>query len=270
MGRLDGDVVLITGGGSGLGLGVARYIRGEGAKLAIVEIVPEKVAALKDYFGDDVLILQGDMRKSDDILAARDAIQRRFGKLNSLIGTQGITDGHVRLRKMPLDRLDAVFDELFHVNVRSFIASAKIFYDMLAEQEGTIVFTASSNAAYSADGAGVFYTATKHAVLGVVRQLAFEFAPKVRVNGVSPAGIGGSQLRGPGSLGLENESQNDIPKDKFMEIVKALTLTGYLPTADEYGPLYALLASRDSKTMTGETVIADQGVMNRAVLSTYR
>ena len=104
-------------------------------------------------------------------------------------------------------------------------------------------------------------------MLGVVRQLSFEFAPKVRVNGVAPAGIGGSHLRGPRALGLECQSQADVPKELFMSMVNTLSPLKWLPDAEDYGPLYALLASRHSRVMTGEIVAADQGSMNRNVLT---
>jgi len=52
-----------------------------------------------------------------------------------------------------------------------------------------------------------------------------------------------------------------------MDLVRKMTLLGILPSGDDYGPIYALLASPDSKTMTGTVVAADQGLMNRTVIS---
>jgi NAD(P)-dependent dehydrogenase (short-subunit alcohol dehydrogenase family) len=262
-------VVAITGGGSGLGLGLARYMHKHKARLAILEIMPAKVAALRDYFGEAVLAVQGDVRSSADVAAFHDAVVSKFGGVDSLLGAQGIFDGNRRLKDIPLDQLDAAFDEIMQVNVRGYLTTAKVFRESLAKRNGSIVFTASP-ASYCADGGGILYTTSKHAVLGVVRQLALEFAPAVRVNAVAPCGIANSDLRGPQALGLQNESQNDIPKEGFMDMVRKMTLLNYLPTGEEYGPLYALLASPDSKTMTGEIVMADQGLMNRPIISVAR
>ncbi|MFI8092136.1 SDR family oxidoreductase [Streptomyces sp. NPDC086080] len=263
---LDNHVVLITGGGSGLGLGIARHFIGEGAQVAILEISADKLADLKAEFGDDVLLVQGDVTSTEDLLACRQAVLDRFGRLDSLVGAHGIFDGNIPLRDVPLDRVTSLFDEVFHVDTLGYILSAKVFLDDLEKTSGSIVLT-SSTAAYAADGGGLFYTAAKGAVRSVVNQLAFEFAPKVRVNGVAPSGIANSQLRGPRALGLENNKQSDIPKEDFESQFLTLALLPTLPTPEDYAPLYAYLASRKNTTMTGQTVIADQGVFNRAVIS---
>ena len=264
---LKDDVVLVTGGGSGLGAGVARHFLTQGAKLAVMDISSDKLDVLRAEFGDTVLLVQGDVTKVADIQACRAAVVQRFGRLDSFVGVQCIWDGNVPLRNIPLEKLDSAFDELFHINVKGYILTARVLLDLLEESQGSIVLTGSSGASYCADGGGVLYTATKHAILGVVRQLSFEFAPKVRVNGVAPAAIGGSHLRGPRALGLEGQSQADIPKEMFMAMVNQLSPLKWWPDAQDYGPLYALLASRHSRVMTGQTVAADQGSMNRNVLT---
>lgn len=264
---LTGDVVLVTGGGSGLGLGVARYCMAEGAQVVIFEISNDKVSQLQEEFGPDVLVVQGDVTKLEDLRRCKDAIVARYGKLNALIGAQGIFDGNVPLMQITPERLDALFDEIFHINVKGYMLSASIFFDLLQASCGAMVLT-TSTAAYAADGGGLVYTASKGAIRSLVNQLAFEFAPYVRVNGVAPAGIANSQLRGPRSLGLETQKQSDIPKDAFTSMFCSLSLLQELPTPEDHGPLYAFLASRHNKIMTGQTVVADQGMLNRAVLKT--
>ncbi|WP_345348079.1 SDR family oxidoreductase [Rhodococcus olei] len=263
---LDDHVVLILGGGSGLGLGIARHFLGEGARVAILEISENKLTDLATEFGDDVLLVQGDVTRIEDLEAARTAVLERFGRIDALIGAQGIFDGNIPLRDIPTEQIEKVFDEVLHVDVLGYILAARVFVDELEKTDGAIVFT-SSTAAYAADGGGLFYTAAKGAVRSVINQLAFEFAPKVRVNGVAPSGIAGSQLQGPRALGLENNKQSDIPVEDFTNQFLSLTLTPTLPTPEEYAPLYAYLASRHNTTMTGQTIIADQGLFNRAVIS---
>lgn len=266
MQMLDEHVVLITGGGSGLGLGVARHCRAEGAELAILEIDQAKVEDLKREFGDEVLVLQGDVRSVDDLRACRDAIVERFGRLDALIGMQGVFDGNVPLADVPSERIDELFDELFHINVKGYIHSARMFVELLRASSGAIVLT-TSVAAYHADGGGLFYTATKGAIRSMVHQLAFELAPDVRVSGVAPGVFAKSQMRGPQALGLEEQKQSDIPEDVFAGMVRRLNLIEELPAAEDYGPLYAFLASRHNTVMTGQTVLADEGVSNRAVIT---
>lgn len=267
MSELKGAIIAITGAGSGLGLGLARWFSKQGAKLAIMEVAEAKVSALKAEFGPDVIIAQGDVRNIKNLQDFHDAIMKRFGKVDSLIGAQGIFDGNRPISDMPVEALAATFDEVMHINVLGYILSARIFKDSLAKSNGSIVLTASSNASYCADGGGLFYTASKHAVLGVVRQLAYEFAPCIRVNAVSPCGIAHSDLRGPQALGLEAESQKDIPKDTFMTMIRKVTLLDHLPTGEEYGPVYGLLATPNAKIITGEIIMADQGLANRPIIN---
>lgn len=262
---LKDHVVLVTGGGSGLGLGVARHCRAEGAEVVIVDVSAEKVAQLRTEFGTEVLVMQGDVTRLADLRGCREAIVERYGRLDALIGVQGIFDGNVPLCEVPEERLDSLFDEIMHVNVKGYLLSARVFFDLLQASQGAIVLT-TSTAGYAADGGGAFYTASKGAIRSLVNQLAFEFSPNVRVNGVAPAGIANSQLQGPKTLGLADQKQSDIPKDAFLSMFRSLSLLQELPTPEDHGPLYAFLASKANRIMTGQTVVADQGLLNRAVL----
>lgn len=267
MSGLSGAIIALTGGGSGLGLGLARYFIGEGASMAIMEIAPAKVDSLQAEFGDAVLVCQGDVRDVSQIQAFHDAVIGRFGGVDALVGAQGIFDGNRPISELPIDQVSAAFDEVMRINVLGYILSAITFRESLAKRSGSIVLTASSNASYCADGGGLLYTASKHAVVGVVRQLAFEFAPHVRVNAVAPCGIANSDLRGPQALGLQEESQQDIPKDNFMSMIRKVTLLDHLPTGEEYGPAYGLLATPGARIITGEILMADQGLANRPIIS---
>lgn len=266
MGLLTDHVALITGGGSGLGLGLVRTFLEQESQVAVMEIDAGKCAALRNEFGGDVLVVEGDCTSAAAIESCHQSIATRFGRLDALIGVQGIFDGNTPLADIEIDRLDALFDEVFHVNVKGHLLAARIFHDLLQESRGAIVLT-SSTAAYAADGGGAVYTATKGAIRALVGQLAFEFAPHVRVNGVAPAGIANSQLRGASSLGMEDFRQSDIPKDAFLAKFRQISLLQDLPTPEDHGLLYAFLASHQNRIMTGQTIVVDQGLLNRELLS---
>jgi NAD(P)-dependent dehydrogenase (short-subunit alcohol dehydrogenase family) len=263
---LNDHVVLITGSGSGLGLGIARHFRDEGATLALFEYDESKVAALRDEFGDGVLVVHGDVRSIMDLTRCRDEVVERFGRLTAIVGAQGIYDGNVRLADIPVERVDTLLDEVFAVNVKGYALTARIFFDLLEAEEGAFVLTCSQ-AAFAADGGGVAYTASKGAIRALVNQLSFEFAPRVRVNAVAPSGIANSQLRGPAALDMQDFKQSDIPADIFRQQFEWLAPLQHMPSPEEYGPLYAFLASRHNRVMTGQTVLADSGALNRALIS---
>lgn len=265
MSLLEGHVVLVTGGGSGLGLGVARHCKNEGAELAILEYDSTKVAALKQVFGDEALVIEGDVRDIADLRRCRSVVEERYGRLTSIIGAHGIFDGNVPIADIEPEQLDALFDEIFSINVKGYALVARVFLDMLVAERGTIVLT-TSTAAFAADGGGAVYTASKGAVSSLVRQMAYEFAPHVRVNAVAPCGIDGSQMRGPQALGLANAKQSDLPEGALKRTFESIAPLQHLPTGEEYGPFYVALASRENKVVTGQTLIADSGILNRSLI----
>ena len=266
MDLVNGHNIVAIGAGSGLGKGVARRMIDDGARLTVLEISADKVDALRAEFGESALVVQGDAAKLADLQRCRSAHLERFGDLHALICFQGVFDGNVPLAKIDEEAIDVLFDELFHINVKSSILAARVFGDMLQKSGGAIVLT-SSNAAYAADGGGAFYSATKGAIRSLVGQLAFEFGPKVRVNAVAPGAIGHSELRGPAALGLDHFKQSDIPQDMFLASFQRLALMHDLPEPEDYATTYAFLASAKNKIMTGQTILAEQGLLNRQILT---
>ena len=99
---------------------------------------------------------------------------------------------------LPPDAIDAAFDEVFHLNVKGYLLGAKAATDELRKTKGSVIFTVS-NAGFWPGGGGPLYVASKHAVMGLVKQLAYELAPDIRVNGVAPGGMS-TDLRGPRAL----------------------------------------------------------------------
>jgi 2,3-dihydroxy-2,3-dihydrophenylpropionate dehydrogenase len=110
----------------------------------------------------------------------------RFGRLDCFIGNAAIWDHGATLIGRGGEELERGFDELFAINVKGYLLGAKAAAQALIASEGSIIFTLSNSAFYPGGG-GPLYTASKHAGVGLVRQLAYELAPKVRVNAVAPA-----------------------------------------------------------------------------------
>jgi cis-2,3-dihydrobiphenyl-2,3-diol dehydrogenase len=119
-----------------------------------------------------------------------------------------------------------------------------------------VVFTIS-NAGCNPNGRGPLYTATKHAVVGMVRQLAFELAPHVRVNGVAPGGMN-TDLRGPASLGMANQAISSVP---LGDMLASVLPVGRMPVATEYTGAYVFFATRgDTFPTTGALLNHDGGM----------
>jgi 2,3-dihydroxy-2,3-dihydrophenylpropionate dehydrogenase len=204
MPRLDGDVALVTGAGSGLGRAIVDRFLAEGARVGVLEKNADKAATLTREFGERVAVTLGDAASLADNQRAVAATLAAFGRLDCFIGNAAIWDYGLSLIDLPAERVDAAFDELFAVNVKGYLLGAKAAARPLLEERGSIIFTLS-NAAFHPGGGGPLYTAAKHACVGLVRQLAYELAPKVRVNAVAPGGMA-TDLRGPAALGQQDRS----------------------------------------------------------------
>ena len=254
---LNGDVALVTGGASGLGRAIVERYVSEGARVGILDRSLEKLEALKTELGADIAVVQGDVTSLADNERAVAETVGTFGRLDCLVGNAGIHDGSVPLVDMAGNALSTAFDELFDVNVKGYILGAKAALRELVRTNGRIVFTVS-NAGFDPGGGGVLYSASKWAVRGLITQLAYELAPRVRVNGVAPGPLA-SDLRGPRALDLDNTAIAGHPA--LEERVRTSSPLGFLPEAIDYTGMYVLLAARsESLTMTGSVIRGDGGV----------
>ena len=254
--RLADQVVIISGGASGLGRAVVDRFVAEGAVVAVVDKSADGLAAVQAAHGDQVLPLQADVRSMSQMRDAVSDTVSAFKKLDCVIGNAGLWDYSVKLDDIAAESLTDAYDELFQVNVLGYLTLAKAAIGDLVRSRGSLIFTVS-NAGYHPNGGGVLYTASKHAVVGIIRQLAFELAPSVRVNGVAPGPIN-SRLRGPVALGMGERTidQLDLPTN-----VAGQLAINRVPEVTEYAGAYVYLACReDSAASTGDVVNADCGI----------
>src|SRR5712692_4517568 len=204
MGWLDGQVALVTGGGSGIGRAVVQRFIEEGARVGAMERVATRADQLRADFGDAVVGIAGDVAQLADNKRAVAETVRTFGRLDIFVGNAGIFDVYAKLADFDDDKLARAYDELFGVNVKGVIFGAKAALPELTKTAGCMVFTASV-AGFNSGGGGALYTASKHAVVGLIRKLAGELGHVIRVNGVAPGGTR-TDLRGLAAVGRETQS----------------------------------------------------------------
>jgi NAD(P)-dependent dehydrogenase (short-subunit alcohol dehydrogenase family) len=253
MGWLDGQVALVTGGGSGIGRAVvARFVE-EGARVGVLDRVAARAEQLQAEFGNRVVALAGDVAQlADNKRAVVDTVGA-FGRL-------GVFDVYAPLAEFSEERLSEAFDELFGVNVKGCFFGAKAALPELIKTEGSMVFTASV-AGLNSGGGGTLYTASKHAVVGLIRQLAVEVGPRVRVNGVAPGGTI-TDLRGLAVLHQDDRSQfTDPGTEERLRGGNPLHLALQPP---DLAGAYVFLSSRTSaRGITGTILTVDAGAMLR-------
>jgi 2,3-dihydroxy-2,3-dihydrophenylpropionate dehydrogenase len=258
--RFADHVVYLTGGGSGLGYALVERFVAEGARVSVLDRSASKNRALCAQFGDAVVTTDGDVRDLAAHEAAVGAALERFGRLDTYIANAAIWDGNVTLLDLPPDRIDAAFDEVFGVNVKGALLGAKAAAPALVARRGAMIFTLSI-AALRAGGGGPLYTGSKTAGIGLVRELAYELAPYVRVNGVCPAGMA-TDLRGPEALALD---ARPLMANADPDAMRAAYPLDFFPVPDDYVGPYLFLASRDSAVTSGTLLEADLGMSARGI-----
>ena len=264
MSALKEAVILVTGGGSGLGRALVQRFLSEGARVAVLESSAARAETLRSDFGRAIEVIVGDVTVYADNARAVAQAVARFGRLDTFIANAGIFDFFQPLSQYDGDRLGAAFDELLAVNVKGGLLGARAALAELVKSRGSIIFTIS-NAGFYPGGGGPIYTASKHALVGVVKQLAHELAPKVRVNGVAPGGMK-TNLSGLQSNGTHSQSLADI--DGLDQMLRDITPLQIAPKPEDYCGPYVLLASAaDAGPITGAIIQTDGGLGVRGIVN---
>lgn len=186
---LAGKVALVTGATSGIGRATALAFAREGARVVVAgrreKEGADAVAEIKAAGGEAIFVRTDVTREADHVALVERAVAT-FGRLDIAFNNAGIIGPAATIPEQTPETYDAVFD----TNVRSvFYALKHQIPALLRHGGGVIVNNASVAGSVAFPNVGL-YTASKHAVIGLTKSAALEFAPKgVRVNSVSPAGI---------------------------------------------------------------------------------
>ncbi|MGC1302639.1 MAG: SDR family NAD(P)-dependent oxidoreductase [Caulobacteraceae bacterium] len=254
-----GQVSLVTGAASGLGLSISEAMADNGAHVVMTDIdqasLDAHVARLKDR-GCSVEGVQLDIGDLDRLRAVIDDTASRHGRLDSVFANAGITSGpgfrfpDWRLEVYPSD----VWEKVLHVNLTSiFVTLQTASAHMKRQGGGRIIVTASIAGLRAETNVGYGYVATKAAIVNVVRQAAMELAThKVSVNAIAPGpfltNIAGGRLH----------REPEVAKE-FAEMVPQQRLAD----PSEIQGLALLLASPASSYITGAVIPIDGGVTAR-------
>jgi NAD(P)-dependent dehydrogenase (short-subunit alcohol dehydrogenase family) len=180
--RLDGELALVTGGGTGLGLGICQAMSEAGAR---VVMTGRRMDVLKDackQLGHAASYLQHDVGELSTIPALLKQVEERFGPLDILVNNAG---NH--LKKPAVETSDADLASILQTHLfGSFALSRECGRRMIARGRGSIIMIASMSALFGIPQVSA-YTAAKSAMAGLTRALAVEFSPHgVRVNAIAP------------------------------------------------------------------------------------
>ena len=251
--RLDGQVAVVTGGGRGIGEGIALGLAEAGADVVVaarrtneIEAVAEKVRAL----GRRALAITTDMMEIEQVQALAEKTASDLGGLTCWVSNAGGADD--RVPRTFLDMPESQWDFQMNLNLKAVWTGAQAAGNIMKDNGGGTIINISSQAANRASPNNGPYAVAKSGVNNLTQTLAVEMAPLgIRVNSVSPGPI-------PTEVFLEftQMTEADIPKMGKMFGVPL----GRVGTPEDIAPAVVYLASPASSWMTGQDVVINGGL----------
>lgn len=241
---LEGQLALVTGGGTGIGLEIARCMATAGATVIITgrreAVLREAVADL----GEAVQYVVNDITDLSSIEGLVAEVEATYGPLDIVVNNAGIN-----LKKPALEVTDEEFSRILHTNLHSVFALTRACAGRMVARKKGVILMISSMAAYYGIDRVVAYAASKSAVEGMVKVLASEFsAHGVRVNAIAPGFI---------ETAMSRTAMNSDPdrRDRAMR----RTPMGKFGQPADIGHAAVFLASEAARYITGVSLPVDGG-----------
>ena len=245
----DQKAAIITGGSSGIGRAAAVALAKQGVKIAIAARRAkegEETVRLVKEAGSEGIFVKTDVANENDVRSLVEKTVKQYNRLDYAFNNAGIEEMTTPL----VDQTSEVFDQIMNVNVKGVWLSMKYeIPEMIRTGGGAIVNTSS--------GAGVIgypqqpiYIASKHAVLGLTKSAALEYAKSgIRINAIAP-GV------------TETEMVKRVDK-QLIERLKSITPIGRIGDPQEIANAVVWLLSDKASFVLGHTLLVDGGVVSR-------
>jgi len=246
-GRLDGKVVIVTGGAAGLGLAYARRLVAEGARVVIADVA-DTAEALKRLDAPEVTHgLRADVARFEDCRRMVDDARARFGRVDVLVNNAAV---FATLKPTPMEAIaEADWDRVMAVNVKGIWNGVRAVAPVMRAQGGGRIVNVASAIAHKGTAGLLHYVTSKGAVITMTRALARELGPdRITVNAVAPGLIMSDTV-------LANPDISSFQRDAVLAS-RALKREA---VAEDVEGTVVFLASDDSAFMTGQTLVVDGG-----------
>jgi NAD(P)-dependent dehydrogenase (short-subunit alcohol dehydrogenase family) len=249
--ELKDKVAIVTGGGRGIGEGIARVLAREGARVAIADLNMDdakRVAAGIDITGGTAVGIRADISRKQECDAMVAEALRAFGTVDILVNNAGIEAPPTLLKDMS----EAQWDRVLGVNLKgTFLCCQAVLPTMIARGKGRIVNIGSIASLRMTFFGSADYTASKHAVAGLTQHLAWELADhRITVNAVCPGGV-------------LTPLMEQHTKPEFRDaLTRRLVPLGRFCTIEEIGEAVSFLASERAGMITGQLLAVDGGVLS--------
>lgn len=246
--KLKDKTAVVTGAGNGIGREIAREYAREGAKVVVSDFAKDSGEETVDLIykrGGTAIFVQSDASSETDVENLVNRTITAFGKIDILVNNAGIGGTLSSMNEITIEE----WDQVMAVNLKGpFIASKKVLPHMIKNGKGNIINIASM-ASFAAGRGGLAYTAAKHGLLGLTRQMAFMHgAQGIRTNAICPGPIETAMI----------QRVLEMPQHPLNMKIKA-SPAGRPGKSEEVAKLALFLASDDSEFIHGAAYQIDGG-----------
>jgi len=247
--KLQNKVAVVTGAGSGMGKEIAILYAKEGAKVLVSDINQETVNAVVSEIkakGGIAEAIMANVIKEKDIQNMIDAAVNIYGTLDILVNNAGIMDNFVPAAEIT----DELWEKVFAVNVTGPMRATRKALNIFIEKGSGIIINIASAGGLLGSRAGAAYTASKHAVIGLTKNVGFQYAKLgIRCNAIAPGAVNtniGSTIYDPNKFGMERA-------------MAGINLNPRIGEPEEIAKIALFLACDDSSLINGAIITADSG-----------
>ena len=256
MTRLEGKVAVITGATGGIGSAAARLFVDEGARVALVDLDEDALKETVQSIGEDkASYTVADVTQPEQTQDYINAAVTRWGGIDVLLANAGIEGALSLITDYPID----MFDRVMAVNVRGVWLGIKYAVPAMLERGGGSIVITSSTAGIGGGPEMSAYNTSKHAVIGLMRTAALEFAPSIRVNTVNPAPIETRMMRSIEEMRVAALDDSNVTVEVAKQSVADRIPLQRYGDPEEVARLMLFLASDDSSFCTGGVYMVDGG-----------
>lgn len=241
--RFAGQTAIVTGAGSGIGKATAVRLAREGARVIAGDVVPARLRELVDQFDTlDIVTVEGDISLEETTTRL---VAAANGRIDVVANVAGIMDGFLPTAEVD----DATWERVFGINVTGMMRLTRAALPLMISGGGGSIVNVSSEAGLRGGAAGVAYTASKHAVIGLTRSTSVMYSAQgIRCNVVAPGGVQ-TNIEAPMLSALAGSVLGPV----FQHVLPPVA------TADQLAAAITWLASGDSANVTGIVLASDGG-----------
>lgn len=262
-GRLKGKVAIVTGAASGNGKAIATLFSREGAKVVLVDIDEmnvNKVAEALSRKNQNIIAVMANVTKESDIQRMVDVTLERFGRIDILVNNAGVFDELIPVGEVS----DEIWDKVIATNLTAPMRGIRKVIPIFEKQGGGVIVNTASIAGFTgARGGGAAYVASKHGLIGLTKNVAFNYKEKnIRCNAVAPGRVE-TNLRVNSEKLIGSKSAHDQSIQAWKDIEEKVA-EGYITnmrkcTPDEIAQVVLFLASDEASFVNGSVFVADGG-----------